>query len=116
MEEQSGREFASTNSTTGACDATIQEPCLSPEIPLDPCGRFQYLQRPTSSDFSPNASRASRRRDEHVARSSRRGLKSGYKQASRRRFDNVTTPSRSLLLVAPRMVITDVSSFGPFIP
>jgi MFS family permease len=29
--------------------------------------RFQYLERPTPSDFSPNASHASRRGDEHVA-------------------------------------------------
>ena len=32
MEEQSGREFASTNSTTGPCDATIQSPGSAQEF------------------------------------------------------------------------------------
>ena len=60
---------------------------------------FQYLQRPTPSDFGPNASHASRRGDEHLAPSSRSRLKSRYKPASRRRFDNVmvwTAPARRL--------------------
>src|ERR1700674_4456480 len=96
MEEQSGREFASTNSTTGAYNATIQKPWLGPEIPLNSCRRFQYLQRPTPSDFSPYASRAPRRGDEHVARSCHRRLKlsaTNFALSFRCRFDNVTTPA-----------------------
>ena len=106
MEEQSGREFASTNSTTGAYDATIQEPWLGPQIPLNPCRRFQYLQRPTPSDFSPNAPHASRRGDGHAPRSSRCRLNSRYRTASRRRFDNVTAPAGSLSRWRPRQCRT----------
>ena len=36
MEEQSGREFASADSTAGAQDATLQERGLSPEVSLNP--------------------------------------------------------------------------------
>jgi hypothetical protein len=68
--------------------------------------RFQYLQRPTPSDFSPNVSHASHRGDEHVARSSRRRLKLRYKPASRRRFDSVTTPTDVLLQLVLLMVFT----------
>jgi putative transposase len=68
-------KFASADPTEGAQDATLQEPGLSPEIPLDPRRRLQHLQRPASSDFSSNAPHASRRGDGHVARGCRDRLK-----------------------------------------
>ena len=36
-------------------------------FPVNACRRLQHLQRPTSSHFSPNAPRASRRGDGHMA-------------------------------------------------
>jgi hypothetical protein len=41
MEEQSGREFASADPTTGAQDATFQERSLCAEIPLSPRRHLQ---------------------------------------------------------------------------
>jgi transposase-like protein len=73
-EEQSGREFASTNSTTGAQDATFQERRFSPKILFNSCRRLQHLQRPTPSDFGPNAPPVSRCCHEHVAGRGRSGL------------------------------------------
>ena len=75
MEEQSSREFASADTAAGAQDATVQEPGFRPEIPVNACRRLQHLQRPTSSHFSPNAPRASRCGDEHVADRRRSSLK-----------------------------------------
>jgi hypothetical protein len=95
MEEQSGREFASADPTTGAQDATFQERSLRAEIPLNPRRRLQHLQRPTPSHISPIAPRAARRGNDHVARGRRGPLEVPHSNpASRRRFDNVTT-SRS---------------------
>src|SRR5471030_3190159 len=68
MEEQSGREFASTNPTTGTQDAALQEPGLSPEIPLNPRRRLQHFRRPAPPHVSSNAPHFPRRGVEHVAR------------------------------------------------
>ena len=73
--EQSGREFASTDPTAGAQDATLQERGLSPEVPLHPRRRLQHFQRPTPSHVSSNTPRPTRRGDDHVARGRRGGLK-----------------------------------------
>jgi hypothetical protein len=59
----------------GTQDAAVQEPGLSPEIPVNACRRLQHLQRPTSSHLSPNAPRASRCGDGHMADRSRSSLK-----------------------------------------
>ena len=67
MEEQSSREFASANAAAGAQDAAVQERGLSPEVSFHPRRRLQHFQRPTPSHFSPNAPRASRCGDDHVA-------------------------------------------------
>jgi len=83
MEKQSRREFASADATAGAQDATLQERRLGAEIPLKPCRRLQRLQRPTPSGLSSNASLASRRGDERVARGSRGSLKLSEAQAFR---------------------------------
>ena len=92
--EQSGRKFASADPTAGAQDATFQERSLCAEIPLNPRRRLQHLQRPTPSHISSNAPCASRRGDDYVARGRRGRLKFRYSNpASRRRFDNVTTPT-----------------------
>jgi hypothetical protein len=40
---------------------------LCAEIPVEPCCRLQHFQCPTPSHFSPNAPRATRRGNEHVA-------------------------------------------------
>ena len=69
------REFASADAAAGAQDAAVQERRLSPEIPVNACGGLQHLQRPTSSHFSPNASRASRCGDGHMADRRRSSLK-----------------------------------------
>jgi len=66
--EQSCREFASAHPTTGAQDATLQEPRLGPEISLHSRSRLQHFQRPTPPHISPNAPKLPRRGDEHVAR------------------------------------------------
>src|ERR1700722_12563808 len=75
MEEQSSGEFASANAAAGAQDAAVQEPGFSPEIPVNACRRLQHLQRPTSSHLSPNAPRASRCGDGHMADRRRSSLK-----------------------------------------
>jgi DDE domain len=75
MEEQSGRDFASADSTAGAQDATLQERGFSPEVSLNPRRRLQHFQRPTSSHLSSISPRATRRGDDHVARGRRGGLK-----------------------------------------
>jgi transposase-like protein len=65
----------STHPTTEAQDATFQERSLCAEIPLNACRRFQHVQCPTPSNFSPNASHASGRGDEDMARGRRGRLK-----------------------------------------
>jgi hypothetical protein len=50
--EQSGREFASTDPTSGAQDAALQERRLLAEIPLSARCRVQHFQRPTPSHVS----------------------------------------------------------------
>jgi hypothetical protein len=83
MEEQSRREFASANPTKGTQDATFQKPWLSPEIPLNPRCRLQYLQRPTPPHISPNAPKLTRHGNEHLARGSHGYLKLRETQAFR---------------------------------
>jgi DNA methylase len=73
--EQSSREFASADPAAGAQDAAVQEPGLSPEIPVNACRRLQHLQRPTSSHFSSNAPRTSGCGDGHMADRRRSSLK-----------------------------------------
>ena len=68
------REFASADAVAGAQDAAVQERGLSAEIPVNACRRLQHLQRPTSSHFSPNAPRASRCGDGHMADRGRSSL------------------------------------------
>src|SRR5271165_6490066 len=75
MEEQSGREFASADPTAGAQDATLQERGLSPEVPLNARRLLQHFQRPTPSHVSSISSRATRRRDDNLARGRYGGLK-----------------------------------------
>ncbi len=58
----------------GSADAAVQEPGFSPEISFHARRCLQHFQRPTPSHFSPNAPRASRCRDDHVADHSRSGL------------------------------------------
>src|SRR5271166_6340855 len=74
MEEQQSREFASADAAAGAQDAAVQESGVSPEISFHTRRRLQYLQRPTPSHLRPNAPRASRCRDDHVADRRRSGL------------------------------------------
>src|SRR5271168_691290 len=75
MEEQSGREFASTDPMAGAQDATFQERSLCAEIPLNACRRVQHFQRPTPSHVSSITPRATHCGDEYVARGRRGRLK-----------------------------------------
>jgi hypothetical protein len=72
--EQSGREFASADATAGAQDATLQITRISPTLPVHSRRCPQHLQRPTPSHVGPNAPRASRCSDEHVADRGRSGL------------------------------------------
>src|SRR5438552_8250628 len=67
MEEQSSGELASADPPTGAQDAGLQEPRISPTISLDPRSCLQHLQRPTSSDFSVDAPRLPCHGDGHLA-------------------------------------------------
>src|SRR5271166_4745181 len=99
MEEQQSREFASADAAAGAQDAAVQEPGFSPEISFHTRRRLQYLQRPTPSPLSPNAPRASRCGDDHVADCSRSGLTIHEALTLRaRRTGNVTKPSQALRL------------------
>jgi hypothetical protein len=75
LEEQSRREFASTDEAAGTENAALQKRWLGSEIPLNTCRRLQHFQRPTSSHVSPNAPHASRGGDEHVAGSDRGRLR-----------------------------------------
>ena len=52
----------------------FKSPGFSPEVSFHPRRRLQHLQRPTPSHLRPNAPRASRCRDDHVADCSRSGL------------------------------------------
>ena len=100
MEEQSGREFASSNSTVGAQDATLQERGLSPEVSLNPRRRLQHFQRPTPSHVSSISPRATRRGNDHVARGPRGGLKIRKgPDRSRSSNGNVTVPPNGLARV-----------------
>ena len=54
----------------------FKSPGFSPEISFHTRRRLQYLQRPTPSPLSPNAPRASRCGDDHVADRGRSGLTS----------------------------------------
>jgi hypothetical protein len=71
VEEQSSGELASADLTTRAQDAGLQEPRISPTITFNPCRRLQYLQHPTTSDFSIDAPRLPRSGDGHLARGGR---------------------------------------------
>ena len=73
--EQSGREFASTDTTTRAQDATLQIARISPKVPVRSRRRSQHVQRPASSHIPPHASRPKRRSVPDVA-SRHRGLRS----------------------------------------
>src|ERR1700693_919195 len=101
MEEQSSREFASTNAAAGAQDAAVQEPGFGPEIPVNACRRLQHLQRPTSSHLSPNAPRASRCGDGHVADRRRSSLKNPEPPTLRAcPHGNVTIPGWPIAMFA----------------
>jgi hypothetical protein len=60
MEEQSGREFASTNASAGALDAALQERPFSSEISLNLCRVFDVFdaQRHLTSDQTHRTLRA----------------------------------------------------------
>ena len=74
---------------------------FSPEIPVNACRRLQHLQRPTPSHFSPNAPRASRCGDGHMADRSRSGLTIPDAPTLRARpRGDVTIPSRALFAFA----------------
>src|SRR5271154_1502567 len=100
MEEQSSGEFASADAAAGAQDAAVQERGFSPEIPVNACRRLQHLQRPTSSHFSPNAPRASRCGDGHMADRRRSSLTIPEPPTLRARPNgNVTSPAGVLTVV-----------------
>jgi transposase-like protein len=60
-QEQSGREFASTDTTTRAQDATLQIARISPALPLDSRRGLQHLQRPAPSHIPRHSPRPQRR-------------------------------------------------------
>ena len=60
-QEQSGREFASTDTTTRAQDATLQIAGISPALPVDSRRGLQHLQRPAPSHFPRHTPRPQRR-------------------------------------------------------
>ena len=66
--KQSGREFASADSTTRAEDAAFQIARISPTVPVRSRRRPQHVQRPTPSHVSSITPCAPRRGDEHMAR------------------------------------------------
>ena len=55
MAKQSGGEFTSTDPTTRAQDARIQECPICPKISLKPCSHIQHVQRPAPSDIGLHA-------------------------------------------------------------
>ena len=83
MEEQSGREFTSADAAAGAQDAAVQERGFPPRNSFNARPRLQHLQLPTSYHFSPNAPRASRCGDGHMADRRRSSLKIPAADASR---------------------------------
>ena len=66
-QEQSGREFASTDSTTRAEDAAFQIARISPTILVCSRRRPKHVQRPTPSHIPPHAPRLPRRSVPDVA-------------------------------------------------
>ena len=87
------RRITSADAAAGAQDAAVQERGFSPEIPVNACRRLQHLQRPTSSHFSPNAPRASRCGDGHMADRRRSSLTIPEPPTLRARpHGNVTIP------------------------
>jgi transposase-like protein len=74
-QEQSGREFASTDTTARAQDAALQVAWIGPAIPVRSRRRSQHIQRPASSRIPPHAPRPQRRSVPYVA-SCDRGLSS----------------------------------------
>jgi transposase-like protein len=72
-QEQSGREFASTDSTTRAQDAAFQNARISATILVCSRRRPKHVQRPTPSHIPPHAPRLPRRSVPDVA-SRHRGL------------------------------------------
>jgi hypothetical protein len=74
---------------TARCNATIREPGLCAEISLNPRHRLRHLT--TSNAHQPKRTETfALRRDEHLARGSRRGLKADERQPrSRSSFDNL---------------------------
>jgi len=65
--EQSGREFASTDSTTRAQDAAFQNARISPTILVCSRRRPKHVQRPTPSQIPPHAPYLPRRSVPDVA-------------------------------------------------
>ena len=72
--EQSGREFASADTTARAQDAAFQIARISPALPVRSRRRPQHVQRPAPSHIPPHAPRPPRRSVPDVA-SRHRGLK-----------------------------------------
>ena len=72
--EQSGREFASTDTTARAQDAAFQIARISPALPVHSRRRPKHFQRPAPSHIPPHAPRPQRRSVPDVA-SRHRGLK-----------------------------------------
>ena len=66
-QEQSGREFASTDSTTRAQDAAFQNARISPTILVCSRRRPKHVQRPTPSQIPPHAPHLPRRSVPDVA-------------------------------------------------
>jgi hypothetical protein len=65
---------AAMDAAAGAQDAAVQEPAVSPEFSFHTRRRLQHVQCSTPSRLSSNSSRASHRRDGHLADGGRSGL------------------------------------------
>src|SRR5450759_271283 len=97
MAQQSSGEFASTDPTTRAQDARVQERGIRAKISLSACSNTKYLQRPASSDLSKNAPSLQGIGPADVARSCRRGVSPTCQQNFLgAQFGNVTKPAKQL--------------------
>ena len=97
-------ERKSADPTTGAQDAGLQEPRISPTISLHPRIRLQHLQRPTPSDFSVDAPRLPCHGDGRLARRGRlRGLtaRNLFAFLVQQRDKAIKTARRQMLAWAP---------------
>src|SRR5262245_28484708 len=95
MAQQSSRELASTNPTTGAQDAGVQECGVGPTISVLPCCHLRHLQRPAPPDLSQDAPSVPSLCHADVARGHRRRvtrLSARVVASIVRQRDNARTP------------------------